>query len=66
MYYVHGRGIKTHFRTLKNAKKEKLSNFNNQNMSKSELEYQQKKVFVSIFWWNFFQALRPALVKSKI
>ena len=58
MYYVHGEEIKSHFRTFKNAKKEKLSNFDNQNMFKSELENQQKKMsFFSIFGGRIFQAL---------
>ena len=42
MYYVHGEGIKSYLWTLKNAKKEKLSNFDYHNVFKSELENQQK------------------------
>ena len=38
MYYVHGEGVKSHLRTLENAKKERLRNFDYQNMFKSELE----------------------------
>ena len=66
MHYVHSEGIKSHLRTLENAKKEKLSHFDYQNMFKSEFENQQKKGIFSIFGGRIFQALRPALVKSKI
>ena len=62
MYYVHGEGIKSYFRTFKNAKKEKLSNFDYQNMFKSELENQQ---MFFIFWGEIFQALRLAPCKIK-
>ena len=55
MYYVHCEGIKSHLRTLKNAKKEKLSNFDFQNMFKSELKNQQKNVFFPFFLEEFFK-----------
>ena len=49
MYYVHGKGIKSYLWTFKNAKKEKLSSFDYQNMFKSELENQQKKMYLFHF-----------------
>ena len=42
-------GIKSHLWTSKNVKKEKLSNFDYQNMFISELENQQKNVFFPFF-----------------
>ena len=55
MHYVHGEGIKSHLWTFKNAKKEKLSNFDHQNMFKSELENQQKNVFFQFLGGEFFE-----------
>ena len=55
MYYVHGEGIKNHLQIFKNAKKKNLSNFDYQNMFKSELENQQKNVLFSFLGGEFFK-----------
>ena len=57
MCYVHGEGIKENLRMLENAKKkkDKLSNFDHQNMFQTELENQQKNSIFSIFCWSFFE-----------
>ena len=62
MYYVHGEGIKSHLWTFKNAKKEKLSNFDYQSMFKSELENQQ--IFF-IFWGENFSSSASSAYKIK-
>ena len=38
MCYIHGKGIKSYFWTFENAKKEKLSTFDYQNIFKGEFE----------------------------